>query len=289
MPELPEVETVCRTLRRHLVGQCLDTVEVLEPRLRWPVDTGALTALVHGRRVIAVRRRAKYILIDLRAAHENPNSAPRDDDTVLAVHLGMSGIMRVTARDVALRRHDHVVFRLLGRAVDVRFNDPRRFGSVHSLQRSSWMSHPLFAHLGVEPLDPEAFDGAYLRRKTRGVRKDIKLVIMDARVVVGVGNIYASEALWRSGISPRTAAGRLSGPRLARLAEAIVATLRDAIEQGGTTLRDFSDADAATGHFAQRLQVYGRQHAPCYRCGSGVRRIVQGARSTFYCSTCQKS
>lgn len=282
MPELPEVETVCRTLSRHILGQRIEQVRVLQPRLRWLVDEQALSQWVHGRRIIAVRRRAKYILLDL--APEGTGDA-----SVVAIHLGMSGILRVTPAAVPLRRHDHVVFHLEGSAIEVRFNDPRRFGSLHSFERGTEHSHPLFAHLGVEPLDAQAFDGAYLYRNTRKVARAIKHVIMDARVVVGVGNIYASEALWRSGIAPRAAAGRLSGPRLARLAAAIVHTLRDAIEQGGTTLRDFSDADAATGHFAQRLQVYGRDGQPCYGCGAAVRRIVLGTRSTFYCTTCQKA
>lgn len=295
MPELPEVETVCRTLRRHVVGQTIAHIRVLNGSLRWPIDLGAVQRLAAGRRVEAVRRRAKYILLDLQPdpglAQASTSGSPTAaaEPSVLAVHLGMSGILQVTPGTQPLRRHDHVVLQLYNSAVEVRFNDPRRFGSVHCFLRRDQAQHPLFAHLGAEPLDGAAFTGAYLRSATRGAQRSIKQVIMDARVVVGVGNIYASEALWRAGISPRTTAGRLSGPRLARLSTAIVATLRDAIDQGGTTLRDFSDADAASGGYGKRLRVYGREGLACYGCGQQVRRLVQQGRSTFWCSSCQSS
>ena len=284
MPELPEVETVCRTLRRHVVGQSIHTVEVAQPALRWPVDVPSLLKAACGRVVVAVRRRAKYILLDLAGA-------PDQQPMVVAVHLGMSGILRVLPAGTPRRRHDHVVL-VLGQgegALEVRFNDPRRFGSVHSFEARHQLAHPLLAHLGPEPLDAEAFQGAYLYAQCRPSNRCIKHVITDARVVVGVGNIYASEALWRSGISPRMAARRLSRPRAGLLAQAIVDTLEDAIGQGGTTLRDFTDADAQAGHFGQRLKVYDRASQPCFVCGTLVRRIVQGNRSTYYCGTCQKA
>lgn len=281
MPELPEVETVCRTLRRHVVGQRIDTVRIHNGSLRWPIDAAAFGRLVHGRTITAVRRRAKYILLDL--------EAPVGEPTVLAVHLGMSGILRATPVLEPLRRHDHVVVQIADVEFDVRYNDPRRFGSMHSFLRCQEDEHILFAHLGVEPLDAEAFDGGYLWSATRGVQRSIKQVIMDAQVVVGVGNIYASEALWRAKISPRTTARRLTGPRLAQLARAIVVTLEDAIEQGGTTLRDFSDADAARGGYGMRLRVYGREGEGCYTCGRQVQRIVQQGRSSYLCGSCQRS
>lgn len=282
MPELPEVETVCRTLRRHVVGQTISAVDVVQPNLRWTVSSSDLNAYVVGRSVAAVRRRAKYIVMDMVA----PN--PSDPASVLVVHLGMSGIMRVVQARAPRRRHDHVLFALGLGDVQLRYFDPRRFGSVHSFAALAEAKHRLFAHLGVEPLDAQAFTGAYLYYRSRGVSRCIKNWIMDASVVVGVGNIYASEALWRSGILPTMPASRLSRPRAVRLANAIVETLQDAITQGGTTLRDFSDADAAAGHFSMRLRVYGRSQEPCYSCLQPVRRIVQGNRSTYFCSTCQK-
>jgi len=279
MPELPEVETVCRTLRRHVLGQRIQALEVVQPKLRWPVDVPSLQEAACGRTVVAVRRRAKYILMDL--AGSNPPV------TVVAVHLGMSGILQVVPKGAPRRPHDHVVWTL--GAKQIRYNDPRRFGSVHSFAAQNEAAHPLFAHLGPEPLDGSVFDGAYLYGQCRGKNRCIKQLIMDARVVVGVGNIYASEALWRSGISPRMSARRLSRPRAALLAQAIVATLEEAIEQGGTTLRDFADANAQAGHFGQRLKVYDRAAEPCEVCETLVRRIVQGARSTYYCRVCQKA
>jgi formamidopyrimidine-DNA glycosylase len=281
MPELPEVETVCRTLRRHAVGQPIHAIEVVQPALRWQVDVPSLQA-ARGRTITAVRRRAKYILIDLAGAKGQ-------QPMVLAVHLGMSGILRVLPPKAPKSRHDHVVLTLGQGATQIRFNDPRRFGSVHSFAASQELAHPLLAHLGPEPLDGDAFDGAYLHAQCRASSRCIKHVIMDGRVVVGVGNIYASEALWRSGISPRMAARRLSRPRAARLVQAIVDTLEDAIGQGGTTLRDFRDANAEAGHFGQRLKVYNRASLPCEVCATLVRRIVQGNRATFFCGGCQKA
>ena len=283
MPELPEVETVCRTLRRHAVGQPIHAIEVVQPALRWQVDVPSLQA-ARGRTITAVRRRAKYILSDVAGAKGQ-------QPMVLAVHLGMSGILRVQPSGAPRRRHDHVIL-ALGQgdgALEVRFNDPRRFGSVHSFEACHEAAHPLLAHLGPEPLHADAFDGAYLHAQCQRKSCCIKQAIMDARVVVGVGNIYASEALWRSGISPRMAARRLSRPRAALLARAIVDTLQDAIGQGGTTLRDFTDANAQAGHFGQRLKVYNRASEPCETCATPVRRIVQGNRSTYYCGVCQKA
>ena len=278
MPELPEVETVCRTLRRHVVGHTLEALEVVEPRLRWPIAEAALRAHAIGRRVVAIRRRAKYILIDLEAS-EGAGT------TVMAVHLGMSGILRVVRPEVVRRKHDHVILSL-SHGLQVRFNDPRRFGSLVSFEAADELEHPRFAGLGAEPLAP-AFDADFLFKASRRSTRSLKVFIMDARVVVGVGNIYASEALWRSRLAPGMAAGRLSRAQAGRLRDAIVETLQDAIEQGGTTLRDFSDADAHAGQFGQRLCVYGREHAPCPVCRTPIKKRIQGQRSTYYCPRCQ--
>jgi formamidopyrimidine-DNA glycosylase len=280
MPELPEVETVCRTLRRHTVGRKIEQVHVVQPRLRWPVDIPTLTKTLTGATITGVRRRAKYILIDMQPAGDGPQA-------VVAIHLGMSGIVRVVAQDVPMRKHDHVVIALMG-GREMRFNDPRRFGSVHCFDAQQEATHPRFLGLGMEPLDAHTFDGHRLYALAKKSSRALKTFIMDAKVVVGVGNIYASEALNRCGLSPRKAAHRLTKAHAHALVDAIVTTLEDAISQGGTTLRDFSDADAQVGHFAHRLRVYNRAGMPC-ACGQGtILRIVQDNRSTFYCRSCQR-
>ena len=236
--------------------------------MRWPVE---LPQAINGQRLGPIERRAKYLLLPLESGG-------------VIVHLGMSGhlsLVPVTARP---GKHDHVDF-LLDDGRAVRLTDPRRFGSVH------WQPYPLEAHwllkgLGPEPLST-AFDGSYLRVRARRRRVAIKSLIMDARVVVGVGNIYANEALFLAGIRPRVAAGRVSQPRLAALAEAVKATLANAIRSGGTTLRDFVAADGRPGYFAQRLAVYGRGGEPCVRCDTPLKEIRLHARSTVYCPNCQ--
>lgn len=279
MPELPEVETVCRTLRRHVVGRRIQNMDVRQPALRWPVDVAGIAEHLVGAEVTGVRRRAKYILIDVAPLKHSPY--------VLAVHLGMSGIVRVVNADLAARTHDHAVFRLDdGR--EMRFNDPRRFGSLHGYLKANEAYEPRLMHLGVEPVGATPLSGEHLYARSRGVKRAIKIWLMDAAVVVGVGNIYASEALHRAHISPKRLAGKLTRPAASRLAEAVVATLEDAICDGGTTLRDFSDADDNVGHFGQRLRVYGRAGSAC-PCGGGqIIKCVQGGRSTFWCRSCQK-
>jgi formamidopyrimidine-DNA glycosylase len=271
MPELPEVETTRRGIAPSLEGRRIARVVVRERRLRWPVPRG-LEKRLEGRRVTGVRRRAKYLLIDT-------------DDGTLIAHLGMSGSLRVLERDAPLLAHDHVDL-VLDSGRCLRFNDPRRFGCL------LWAGahperHPLLADLGPEPLEP-GFDGDWLWRKARGRRVAIKLFIMNAAVVVGVGNIYASEALFRAGIRPGTPAQRVSRARMQALAAAIRDVLGEAIRVGGTTLRDYVNPDGMPGYFRQRLFVYERAGEPCRRCGTPVRHRVQGQRSTYWCPSCQR-
>jgi formamidopyrimidine-DNA glycosylase len=270
MPELPEVEVTRRGVARALAGRTISAVAVREPRLRWPVP--ASVRGLAGRTVRSVKRRAKYLLIDCGSGQ-------------LIVHLGMSGSLRVLPAGAAFDRHDHFDLVLGDRLL--RLRDPRRFGAV-LWSAANGAPHPLLARLGVEPLQ-RAFDGARLHALTRAAqRAAIKVFLMDSRRIVGVGNIYASEALHRAGIDPRTPARRLSRERCARLARAIKATLRDAIRAGGSSLRDYVGADGGYGCFQLRTRVYDREGRACRRCGTAIRRIVQGQRSTYYCPGCQR-
>ena len=271
MPELPEVETTLRGIAPHLVGQRIIAVEVRERRLRWPVPQ-AVDEL-GGHRISAASRRGKYLLLEI------------EGQGTLILHLGMSGSLRVVDPKVEWRRHDHLAIRLAsGR--ELRFHDPRRFGCV-LFTRGDPRRHKLIRELGPEPLG-EAFDADYLAAAARGRKLAIKQFIMDSHVVVGVGNIYACEALYMAGIHPGRAAGRVSRARLAALVAAIREVLGASIEQGGTTLRDFLREDGQPGYFKQSLRVYDREGEPCPGCGAPVRRIVQTGRSTFYCPRCQR-
>lgn len=270
MPELPEVETTCRGIAPSLEGRRVERVVLRERRLRWPVPSDFESHLA-GRRITGVGRRAKYLLI-------------RTDGGTLIAHLGMSGSLRVLARELPPRPHDHVDLVLDSGRV-LRLNDPRRFGSLHWVTGDP-EAHPLLAGLGPEPLGP-GFDGDYLWQRARGRRVAIKLFIMNAQVVVGVGNIYASEALFRAGIRPTTPAGRVSRARMERLARAIRDVLSEAIRVGGTTLRDYVNPDGAPGYFRQELFVYERAGEPCRRCRTPIRHRVLGQRSTYWCPACQ--
>ena len=269
MPELPEVEVTRRGLAPQLAGRTVSGVEIRDARLRWPVSPEVRA--IAGRTVKAVRRRGKYLLVDCGDGH-------------LILHLGMSGSLRVLASGTPPGKHDHFDLQLGDRVL--RLRDPRRFGAV------LWTSgkvraHPLLAHLGVEPLSRQ-LDAARLQALTRGKRTPIKQFLMDSRHVVGVGNIYASESLFRARIDPRTPASRLSLARCARLAAAIKRTLHAAIRAGGSSLRDFVGVDGNAGYFQQRYWVYEREGRKCRRCGAGIRRIVQGQRSTYFCPSCQR-
>jgi formamidopyrimidine-DNA glycosylase len=271
MPELPEVETTRRGIRTALRGRRVAEFVLRNHRLRWPVDR-ALAKILPGQRVVDVRRRAKYLLIELERG-------------TLIAHLGMSGSLRVMPADAPWLKHDHYELRF-DRGRGLRFNDPRRFGSLHWVTGDP-LDHPLLAGLGPEPLEA-GFDGAYLAARAKGRRVAIKQFLMDQRVVVGVGNIYASEALYRAGIHPRRAAGRVGPERLDRLAKEVKAVLGEAIRQGGTTLRDYVNADGTPGYFRQKLHVYERDGHSCRRCGTPIRKLAQGQRSTYFCPTCQK-
>ena len=271
MPELPEVETTRRGLAPHVRGRHIRALRLYERRLRWPVPA-ALSARVAGQRIVSTGRRGKYLLLELESG-------------TLIVHLGMSGNLRVVPAASPRVRHDHFDL-VLDSGCALRFNDPRRFGSLLYV-RGDPLAHPLLAGLAPEPLARE-FDANYLWRVTRGRRVAVKQLLMNSRLVVGVGNIYASEALFRARIRPRRAARSLRRPEAAQLVRAVRAVLRSAIRAGGTTLRDYLRADGSPGYFRQRLYVYERAGEPCRRCGTPVRAITQGQRSTYYCPQCQK-
>ena len=270
MPELPEVETTRRGVEPALVGRSVRDVRIHDRRLRQPVTPG-LTNILCGKRLLGIQRRAKYLLFDF-------------GDGTLLVHLGMSGSLRIVAAREARLPHDHVELEF-SRQHCLRFRDPRRFGLVLWVQSPG--EHSLLAHLGPEPLG-EAFDGDHLYRLSRGRKAAVKNFVMDGRIVVGVGNIYASEALFRAGILPTRAAGRVSRVRYATLAEEIKAVLSEAITAGGTTLRDFMRNDGEPGYFRQDLRVYGRADEPCVACGRPIVCRVIGQRSSFFCRSCQR-
>ncbi|MCY3820958.1 MAG: bifunctional DNA-formamidopyrimidine glycosylase/DNA-(apurinic or apyrimidinic site) lyase [Gammaproteobacteria bacterium] len=269
MPELPEVETTLRGIAPSILNRRIAAFDIREPRLRWPVR---IPSEVRGKRIVRLTRRAKYLLLHA-------------DTGALILHLGMSGHLRIVSGNVPPGKHDHLDI-LLDHGLALRLTDPRRFGSLH------WQPHPVGDHwllrnLGVEPLS-EAFTGDYLHAESRGRRLAVKNFLMDARIVVGIGNIYANEALFESGVRPRTAAGRLSRPRYRKIAAATRETLSAAIDQGGTTLRDFVGSDGRPGYFANELFVYGREGKPCRRCGSLLKGLRVGQRSTVYCPSCQR-
>jgi formamidopyrimidine-DNA glycosylase len=271
MPELPEVETTRRGLLPHAVGRTIIALHVYDRRLRWPVPP-ALETLLAGRRIDAIERRSKYLLFRIGAG-------------ALLVHLGMTGSLRVHTRPPPRRPHDHADLVLEGGTL-LRYHDPRRFGALLWAPQPV-ETHPLLAELGPEPFDP-AFDAAYLRSVTKRRRAAIKLALMDNHLVVGVGNIYANESLFRAGIRPTTGAHRVSAQRLGRLVAEVRATLEDAIAKGGSTLRDYVDSAGEPGYFQLEYFVYGREALPCRICGTPIRAIRQGGRSTYYCPACQR-
>ncbi|MBI5938305.1 MAG: bifunctional DNA-formamidopyrimidine glycosylase/DNA-(apurinic or apyrimidinic site) lyase [Betaproteobacteria bacterium] len=271
MPELPEVETVRRSLAPHIVGHRLRGALVRDPRLRWPVPD-KLAALIAGQRIASLERRAKYLILKL-------------EHGGLLLHLGMSGSLRLVDAKTPPEKHDHVDL-LLDDGQALRLRDPRRFGAALWSEHPD--AHPLLAKLGIEPLD-KGFDGARLHAMTRGKTTAIKHLIMDAHLVVGVGNIYANEALFQAGIRPTLRAGKLSRARCDRLAEAIKDTLRRAIKAGGSTLRDFVNGHGEPGYFQQSYFVYGRAGEPCRQCGTAIKLLRQANRATYYCPNCQKN
>lgn len=296
MPELPEVETVRRYLQRT-VGSRIAGVQVRRDNLRYPLDRPAIEALV-GARICAVRRRAKYLLIDV--------DGPGVQRTML-LHLGMSGRLFLDTEPAPpFEPHEHLRWQLAMQSDEfagpadpadtadtaiiqsLRFVDPRRFGSLDVAETAEISGHKLLHKLGPEPLGPH-FTAAYLHARSRGRKVATKQLVMNGHIVVGVGNIYASEALWRAAISPHKSAGKLSKPSCARLVAAIVAVLTEAVAMGGTTLRDFVGGDSAPGYFQQRLDVYGRGGEACNRCAdSQIRSAVMGGRMTYWCPRCQR-
>ena len=269
MPELPEVETTRRGLSPHLIGRRILAVTVRRA-LRWPVPD-ELRDYLPQQRIDAIERRAKYLLV-----HTQAGSA--------LLHLGMSGSLRVLPQETPPGLHDHVDWQLDSARI-LRYTDPRRFGS--QLWQPPGETHPLLRELGPEPLS-DAFDGDYLWNLSRGREAAVKLFLMDQKIVVGVGNIYAAEALFAAGIHPKRAAGQVSRARYARLASEVRRILDYAVERGGTTLRDFINPDGAPGYFEQELFVYGRAGEPCKICGTAIRAMMLGQRNTFYCTRCQR-
>lgn len=271
MPELPEVETIARGIAPLVVGRVVERVVLRTPRLRWPLEK-SLRRILPGRRIDAVERRAKYLLLHC-------------GDGTLLIHLGMSGRLTVVPADCPAKKHDHADL-VLSDGTCLRFTDPRRFGAI------LWCAidpanHPLLSGLGPEPLGP-VLSGDYLAGKAVGRRVAVKSFIMDQKIVVGVGNIYASEALFRAGIDPERSAGSVTLARYQRLATEIRAVLKDALAAGGTTLRDFRDGEGNPGYFSVQLQVYGRVGEPCPCCGQAIRCRRIGQRSSFYCRHCQR-
>jgi formamidopyrimidine-DNA glycosylase len=271
MPELPEVETTRLGLVPHLVGRRVRGAVVRNGSLRWPVPAD-LARRLKGEEVRGIRRRGKYLLIDLKRGH-------------LLVHLGMSGRLSVVAEDAPPRKHDHVDVQLEGHQ-SLRLTDPRRFGAMLWLPQPA-EGHALLAGLGLEPLD-RGFTGQALRDRAKGRRVAVKQFLMNGRIVVGVGNIYASEALWRAKIHPLRSVARISTAAWTRLAAAVRETLEHALAKGGSTLRDFAAVDGRAGRYQKRFSVYGRAGKPCPRCGATVRTLRQGQRSTFFCPKCQR-
>ena len=272
MPELPEVETTRRGIEPHVTGVRISEVIVKRHDLRQPVSE--TIPAVEGRTISGVSRRSKYLLLAV------------DDGSTLLIHLGMSGSLRVIDPADVWKKHDHVGI-TLGNGKQLRFHDPRRFGLVLRLTENDPMEHVLLSSLGPEPLEND-FTAGHLHAICQKRSAAIKLVVMDSKVVVGVGNIYASEALFRAGIRPQTPANKLTKPRLAKLVTAIRAVLSDSIQEGGTTLRDFLNSDGEPGYFKQRLFVYDRKDKPCRSCETPIRHAVLGQRSTYWCPVCQK-
>ncbi|MPV86477.1 bifunctional DNA-formamidopyrimidine glycosylase/DNA-(apurinic or apyrimidinic site) lyase [Ostreibacterium oceani] len=299
MPELPEVQTTVSGIAPYLVGQTVHELTFFRENLRYPLDTNWINK-VSDKTIVSVYRRAKLIVMQLQNgvgdgsdnAEDNADDNADDNAGYLVWHLGMSGSLRIVDGTTPKKKHDHVAL-VVSRSADsnpnqstvIRFHDPRRFGYLKYYDTAAAFYADI-AHWGVEPLD-DVFDGAYLYAKTRQKKQSIKNTIMDQSIVVGVGNIYACEALFMAGIAPHRGANRISLVRYERLAQTIKAVLLAAIEQGGTTLRDFVNAEANPGYFQQKLLVYGRHHQRCHVCHSLILSRQLGGRNSFYCPVCQ--
>ena len=277
MPELPEVETTRRGVWMHAAGARICKTTVRRADLRLPVPSN-LAKAVTGRVIAAIDRRSKYLLFRL--------EAPKKPPIIMLVHLGMSGSVRLEKPGFALKKHDHICWQLDNGQVMV-FHDPRRFGIVTLLSEAEITTHPLLAHLGPEPLSKD-FNAAYVKKALARRHSAIKPVLMDAGFVVGVGNIYASESLHRCGIHVDMPASEI-GTKAAALVKAVRATLKEAIESGGSTLRDYVQGDGNTGYFQHRFRVYGREGAPCFTCNTPIAHGVRAGRATYWCITCQSN
>jgi len=268
MPELPEVETTKNGLEKLLTNKKISKVEILNPNLRWKINQSIISKL-NNKTINSFSRRGKYILFNFDKGH-------------LMIHLGMSGKINVVDLNQPLKKHDH--FLLYFNNEVMRFNDPRRFGSIFFLEN---LNHKLLNSLGVEPLE-DTFHENYLYEKSRNKTQNVKAFIMDSKIVVGVGNIYACESLFKTGINPKTKANKISRQLYVNLSTNIKEVLNKAIKAGGTTLQDFAKVDGKPGYFSQELSVYGRENENCYNCNGKIQRIIQNQRSTFYCPKCQK-
>ena len=280
MPELPEVEVLRLSLLPRLLEQRIERVEIRSPALREPFDRRALQHLV-GQEIAWLRRRSKYLLIDTKPSSEKAAGGER----TLVIHLGMSGRLTLADAETPPDKHEHIAFHLRS-GQRLRLVDPRRFGLAFCRRTKELEADRKFQHLGPEPLE-EPFDGLHLQARAKNRRGPVKTFLMDARVVVGVGNIYACESLWRTRLHPNRSVGRISAATWNRLAENVRAVLSEAIGEGGTTLNDFADGEGNAGYFQVSLSVYGRDGEPCQRCGREIRRRVLGGRGTFYCPGCQ--
>ena len=271
MPELPEVETVRRGIERLIVDQVIKRVICRVPKLRWALDPG-LNERLSGQKIQSVSRRAKYLLLHL-------------EEGFLIIHLGMSGILSVVDAEMKPVKHDHVDI-VLSNGQCLRLNDTRRFGAV-LYSDSDIEKHPLLKMLGPEPLSND-FNDSYLYQRAKNCKSPVKNFVMNQQVVVGVGNIYASEVLFRCGIHPKRPINEISRTQLGKLVIEVKAVLQEAIEQGGTTIKDFQNAEGKPGYFKQQLRVYGREGEPCVSCYTEITKVKLGGRSTFYCAECQK-
>jgi formamidopyrimidine-DNA glycosylase len=288
MPELPEVETICRGLAKALVGARVVSVDARRPDLRTPLPPN-LAARLKGRRIIKIRRRAKYILIDLDRGErgQRAQSEAGIGCETLILHLGMSGRMVIAHKPAKAEKHDHLIF-YFDNGVSVTFNDPRRFGLCDIAATDVLENNKLFRHLGIEPLEKN-FTASWLAAKLRGKKTSLKAALLDQRLIVGVGNIYACEAMFYAVLNPKRRAGALKREEMGRLVPAIRKVLKAAISAGGSSLRDYVQADGELGYFQHHFAVYDREGKPCKSCTcnvkktGGVKRIAQGGRSTFYC------
>ena len=271
MPELPEVETTRRGIQPHIENTIISKVVVRNASLRWPIPSG-LNAKLKNKKILSVTRRAKYLLLETEVG-------------TLIIHLGMSGSLRILDTNMRAEKHDHFEIQF-NNGHCLRLRDPRRFGAV-LWTKDDPLQHKLLIHLGPEPLE-KSFTAELLFAKSRKRKTSIKQFIMDAKIVVGVGNIYASESLFLAGVHPKRLAGNITKQQTKDLAAAIKTILKAAIKQGGTTLKDFSSSDGKPGYFQQKLNVYDRKNEPCKKCTKPIKQITLGQRSTFYCTQCQK-